>query len=57
MGLGFCIVLSALLLFCFVGSYRIGWLDRSPGSYRLDWLDWIGWIGLDHYRPEDRRPE
>ena len=48
MGLGFCIVLSTLLLCCFVGSYRIGWLDRIAGSYRMDWLDWIVWIGMAH---------
>ena len=54
MGLGFFIVFSALLICCFVkwilsywlaGYYR---LDCISGSYRLDWLDWIGWIRLDN---------
>ena len=32
------------------GSYRLDRLDRIAGSglYRLDFLDWNVWIGLDH---------
>ena len=43
-GLGFCIVLSALLLCCSVGWFVSYWLagsyhlDRISGSYRLDWI-------------------
>ena len=47
MGLGFCIVLSGLLLCCFVGWIVLCCLDHIAGFYRLDGLDWIGWIGLD----------
>ena len=47
MGLGFCIVLSALLLCCFVGWIVSYCLDHIAGLYQLDCLDWIGWIGLD----------
>ena len=44
MGIVFFIILSALLLCCFVGWVISYWIDRIDGSYRLDW---IGWIGLD----------
>ena len=45
MGLGFCIVLSDLLLCCFVGSYRIFWLDCIGWIVLLDRIGCIGWIG------------
>ena len=52
MGIGFCIVFSALLLCCFVGWIILYWLDRigwivSAGLAGLDRLDWIGSYRLD----------
>ena len=52
---GFAALLKSRIVLYWLAGLCIGWLDcivyldiAESGSYRLDWLDWIGLIGLDH---------